>query len=498
MFFNALTRQKNKVNSSKKMIINVLHPEESRVAIIEDGNLQNLSISTEAREKNRGNIYKGIVQKVVPSLNAAFVEFGCNRQGFLPLDEVQPKYDNKSAKLKILEKNQEVIVQITKEEKGTKGAALTNYISLPGRYLVLMPGHKRTGVSRKIEDESERKKLKEIGEQLKLPDSMGFIIRTAGLSKNKRDLQRDANYLLRLWKAIEKRSRNLTAPGLIYQESSIVILAIRDYFTTDISEVIVDNPEVFKKVKEFFRQVIAKHQKIVQLYEDKTPIFVKFNIEQQIEALYQRTVPLKSGGSISIDPTEALVAIDVNTARFTSIKQHEETALITNMEAADEIARQVRLRDLGGLIVIDFIDMKSIKHRQQVERHLNNAFKTDKANTEISRISKFGLLEMSREHLRTPLFDESHVECGYCKGSGKTRSRESLSFAVLRKISDKALSDDIAEIRVTLFPDVACYLLNNKRGELNNIEKYSGKKITILSETITPADNFKLECIPKA
>ena len=505
MFFSALTRTRNKPNMSKKMIINVIHPEESRVAIIEDGILKELSIETTKKEKTRGNIYKGTVQKVQHSLHAAFVDYGNDRHGFLRLDEVHPDYFSQKPTSvrgrppagKILRKDQKVVVQVTKEGTGTKGAALTTYISLPGRYLVLMPGYKRTGVSRKIDDESERKKLKDIGRQLKLPESMGLIIRTAGLNKNKKDLQNDANYLLRLWKAIQTRSKELPAPSLVYQESSMVIQSIRDYFTIDISEVLIDDSEVFKKVKEFFKQVIPKHHKAVKLYEDKTPIFLKYRIEEQIESLYKRTVPLKSGGSISIDPTEALVAIDVNTARFTRVKDPEETALITNLEAADEIARQLRLRDLGGLIVIDFIDMKSHKNRQQVERHLRNAFKLDKANIEFSRISKFGILEMSREHLRTPLFDESHVKCVYCEGSGKTRSRESLSLAILREIYEKVSTGDIAEIQVTLSPDAAKYLLNNKRTELHNIERQFNTMIFILSETITPTDSYRLECIPR-
>jgi ribonuclease E len=280
---------------------------------------------------------------------------------------------------------------------------------------------------------------------------------------------------------------------MIYQESNMVIQSIRDYFTTDISEVFVDNLEVYKKVKEFFKQVIPKHYKMVRLYEDKTPIFLKHKIEKQIESLYDRTVPLKSGGTITIDPTEALVAIDVNTAGFTHIKDPEETALITNLEAADEIARQLRLRDLGGLIVIDFIDMKVAKHRQQVEKHLKNAFRIDKANIEFARISKFGMLEMSREHLRTPLFDTSHRECVHCGGSGKIRSKETLSLVILREVYDKASTGEIAQIQITLSPDVAKYLLNQKRSELYNIEQQFSTKILVSSETITPADDYRLE-----
>lgn len=501
MFFNSLTRTRKKSDILKTMIINVIQPEESRIAIIENGVLKELSIETTNKEKIRGNIYKGIVQKVQPSLHAAFVDYGGDRPGFLRLDEVHPDYYNlktahprgRPPAEKILKKNQEVVVQITKEGQGTKGAALTTYISLPGRYLVLMPGYKRTGISRKIEDEAERKKLKDIGRQLKLPDTMGFIIRTAGLDKTKKDLQRDANYLLRLWSSIETRSKELSVPSMIYQESNMVIQSIRDYFTTDISEVFVDNLEVFKKVKEFFKQVIPKHHKIVRLYEDKTPIFLEHKIEKQIESLYDRTVPLKSGGKITIDPTEALVAIDVNTAGFTHIKDPEETALITNLEAADEIARQLRLRDLGGLIVIDFIDMKVAKHRQQVEKHLKHAFRIDKANIEFARISKFGMLEMSREHLRTPLFVTSHEECVHCGGSGKIRSKETLSLVILREVYDQASTGEIAQIQITLSPDVAKYLLNQKRSALYNIEQQFSIKILVSSETITPADDYRLE-----
>lgn len=503
MFFSALTRGRHKTNESKKMLINVTHPEESRVAIIEDGILTNLGIESIQKEQIRGNIYKGIVQRVEHSLYAAFVDCGFGRPGFLPLDEVHPNYYKKKfpharGRLpaeKILSKYQEVIVQVTKEAKGTKGAALTTYISLPGRYLVLMPGYKRTGISRKIEDEGERKKLKDISQELDLPEAMGVIVRTAGLDKTKRDLQGDADYLLRLWKAIESRAKEMPAPCAVYMESSMVIQSIRDYFTTDISEVIIDNPETFKKVREFFRQIIPKHQKVVRLYEDKTPLFLKYNIEAQIEPLYKRSVTLKSGGTISIDPTEALVAIDVNTARFTQVKNPEESTLITNLEAADEIARQLRLRDLGGLIVIDFIDMKNHRDRQQVERQLRNAFKNDKANIEISKISQFGLLEMSRERLRSPLFDTSHVACTYCSGTGKIKSREALALSILTELYSKASAGGTAEIRLSLFPDAASYLLNQKRRNLLDIEQRFNIKIVVISDTILPADTYKLETV---
>ncbi len=486
------------------MIINMVNPEESRIAITENEHLINLAIETTSTGKIRGNIYKGVVKKVQHSLNAAFVEFGSKRHGFLPLDEVHAKYHTKEAKGKekpshdkILKKNQEILVQVTKEEKDNKGAALTTYISLPGRYLVIMPGYKRSGISKKIDSEEERKKLKDIGKELKLPDTMGFIIRTAGLNKTKKELQKDADYLLRLYKAIESKAEKIAVPAMVYQESNMVVQSIRDYFTSDIGEVLIDSPEAFKKARDFFKQIIPKHYNALTLYEEKEPVFSKYKIEKQIEVLYERIVTLKSGGSISIDSTEALVAIDVNTSRFTRLKTQEETTLITNLEAAEEIARQLRLRDLGGLIVIDFIDMKQVKDRQQVERHLKNAFKTDKANIELSKISKFGILEMSRERLRSPLLDMNHITCPFCKGSGKTRATESLSLSILNKIFDGASSGENSEIKVSLSPEVAEYLLNVKRAELFSIEKQFNVKICISSAAMKPADSCNIELIAK-
>lgn len=506
MLFSSLTRNNKNPELQKVMIINVINPEESRVAIIEKDVLQQLSVETTSKEVIRGNIYKGIVQKVQQSLHAAFVEYGGTRPGFLPLHDVRPDYYNQKVadyheKLpaeKILKKNQEIIVQVTKEGKGGKGAALTTYVSLPGRYLVLMPGYQRTGVSRKIEDETERQKLKDIGRQLKLPQSMGFIIRTAGMHKTHKELQRDADYLMRLWKAIEGRSRETPAPSLIYQESNVVIQSIRDYFTSDITEVVVDDPEIYRKVREFFKQIIPKHQRTVKLYEEAMPVFLKYRVEAQIQSLYERAVPLKSGGRIAIDSTEALVSIDVNTGSFTRGKDPEETALLTNLEAAEEIARQLRLRDLGGLIAIDFIDMKDPKNRQQVERHLRNAFRIDKANIELGPISKFGILEMSREYLRSPLLDASHGECACCGGTGKVRGTETLALSVLCDMYDKASGGNLAEIRVSLSREAAEYLLNYKRKELCNIEQQFRTRIIISGEAITPADGFRMETVQKS
>ncbi len=505
MLFSSFSVSREKSHASKKMLINVADPEESRIAIIDRGMLVDLTIEISGHEKQRGNIYKGIVQKIVPSFRAAFVDYCGTRHGFLPLDEVHPDYysvavtDKKTALSpnKILKRGQEVLVQVVKEEKDTKGASLTTYLSLPGRYLVLTPGSNRSGISRKIEDEAERNKLKDIARQLHLPEGMGVIVRTAGLNKNKKDLQRDAAYLLRLWKAIQEKARSASAPAIIFQESSTVIQAIRDYFTADIQEVLVDNRDMFKKVRDFFKQVIPKHYRQVKLYEGKEPLFSKYGVEAQIESIYERKVVLKSGGSIVIDPTEALVAIDVNTARFTQAKDPEETALITNLEAADEISRQLRLRDLGGLIVIDFIDMKSQKNRQQVERHLRSAFKADKANIELAKISKFGLLEMTREQIRSPLSHMGYNVCSACGGKGKIKSTESLSLIILRKIHAQASTGTIVQAHATLYPPVAQYLLNQKRAELCRIENEFNVKIIITADPETPAEQYRLEFVNK-
>jgi ribonuclease E len=502
MLFSSFTHSRDKTVSKRKLLINVSHPEESRIAIIEDGILSDLAIEISSREKQRGNIYKGTVQKIVQSFRAAFVDYGSSRHGFLPLDEVHPDYYSVDSPSKasispgrMLHNGQEVLVQVVKEEKDTKGASLTTYLSLPGRYLVLTPGSNRSGISRKIEDDAERKKLKEIAHQLNLPDGMGVIVRTAGLSKNKKDLQRDSAYLLRLWKAIQEKSKASPAPALIYQESSTVIQAIRDYYTSDIGEVIVDNQEMFKKVRDFFRQVIPKNYRQVKHYEEREPLFSRYQLEEQIASIHERKIPLKSGASISIDPTEALVAIDVNSARFTKIKDPEETALITNLEAADEIARQLRLRDLGGLIVIDFIDMKSTRNRQQVERHLRNAFKVDKANIELSAISKFGLLEMTREQIRPSLSDLSYTPCAVCGGRGKVKSTELLSLSILRNIHTQASAGKLALVHATLAPQIAQYLLNQKRAALCELEKEFDIKIIITVDTGSVADQVAVEFV---
>ncbi|MGH8058418.1 MAG: Rne/Rng family ribonuclease, partial [Candidatus Entotheonellia bacterium] len=410
----------------RKMLINTEDVEESRVAILADGMLEEFDIETSTKEQIKGNIYKGLVVKVEPGLQAAFVEYGGNRAGFLPLGEVHPSSYadpelSKRGRVRIhdvLKRNQSVLVQVVKDEIGTKGAALSTYISLPGRYLVLMPGVDATRVSRKIEDEAQRRLLKEIVAQLEPPPGMGVIIRTAGLERSKQELQRDMTYLLKLWETITAQAKDLPAPSVVYQERDLVIRSIRDYFTPDIAEILVDDREVFKRAREFLQAIMPRYVNRIKLSREKRPIFSRYQLEEQIEAIFEDKIPLKSGGSIVIERTEAMVSIDVNSGRSTQERGMEETAFKTNLEAGEEIARQLRLRDLGGLIVIDFIDMRDRKHVQEVERCLKNALKRDKARVEVSRISKFGLLELSRQRLKPALQDETYLPCLHCKGQG--------------------------------------------------------------------------------
>jgi ribonuclease E len=496
----------------KKMLINAVHPEESRMAIVEDGMLAELIIETSLQELSRGNIYKGKIINVEPSLQAVFVDYGESRHGFLPFSEIHPDYyaptaedpksETKHRIQEVIKRNQEVLVQIEKEELGTKGAALTTYISLPGRYLVLMPGSDGGGVSRKIESEKERRKMKEIVQQLGAPDGMGLIVRTAGLGRSKIELAKDLDYLLRLWESILSKSKKIAAPALIYEEQDLVIRSIRDYFTADIDELLIDHKDVFNRAKDFFRTVIPRYQNKVKLYGEKRPLFSKYELEKQIETIYDRKVPLKSGGSIFIDPAEALVAVDVNSGRATQGRGMEETAFQTNLEAAEEIARQLRLRDLGGLVVIDFIDMWDRKHKQEVERCLRNALKRDKAHIEMAHISRFGLLELSRQRLRPAVSGRSFVACTYCNGSGLVKSTEAAALTVLRKLQAGLAKGGCAQLKAELPDEVATYLLNQKRAELLHLEKQYGLKIQISGQPGFPThycniDFFRRESTPK-
>ncbi|MGQ4809815.1 Ribonuclease E [Candidatus Entotheonellaceae bacterium PAL068K] len=465
----------------KKMLINVADEEESRVAIVEDGILEEFTIEVSTKEQIKGNIYNGVVIKVEPSLQAAFVDYGGKRHGFLPMGEIHENWyisdgcdrdrDKRPRIQDVLRRNQKILTQVTKEEMGNKGASLSTYISLPGRYLVFMPVSGSTGgISRKIEDEEERKKLKETVAQLNAPPNMGIIVRTAGLNRNKTELQRDLTYLQRLWTSVQEKSHQASAPALIYQEHDLVIRSIRDYFTPDIQEVLVDNREVYRRARDFFQAVMPRYQGRVQLYREKKPLFAKYQLEEQIEEIHSHKIDLKSGGSIVIDPTEALVAIDVNSGRATKEKGIEETAFKTNLEAAQEVARQLRLRDLGGLIVIDFIDMRNLKHIQDVEKALKQSVKRDKARTQVSRISQFGLLELSRQRLKPTILEGNYHTCLHCNGSGLVKSTISVALTILRRIRTEAAKENLAVVKAVLPQDAATYLLNQKRKEISRLE----------------------------
>ena len=487
----------------KRMLINAAQTGECRVAIVEDGDLVDFNVETAFRQKSRGNIYTGTVTHVERSFQAAFVDYGGKRHGFLSMSEISSQYYEKGGETgekpraeSVLNRGQKLLVQVVKEETANKGAALTTYISLPGRYLVLMPGSESRGVSRKIEDENQRQRLLEIVKEFSLPEGVGFIVRTAGQDRSKRDIFRDCSYLLHLWESIQTKMRELPTPSLLYEESHLMIQSIRDYFTKEM-EVLVDDKEVYRQVKDFFRQVMPQHQRKVRLYQERKPLFAKFNLEEQIEAIYARQVSLKSGGTICIDPTEALVSIDVNSGRLGKSRSIEQTALTTNLEAAEEVARQLRLRDLGGLIVIDFIDMKDRKHNMEVERRLRNGLRRDRAKTDISRISKFGLLEMSRQRLKTPLAEESYTVCSYCDGRGRVKSTESLALMVLRKILDRVIEGDVALVKGVFSRPLATYLLNVKRKELADIEREFHIHIWITGQWEIAPDHYALEFLTR-
>lgn len=485
----------------KKMLINAEDPEENRVAIVTDGILEEFDIETTHKEQVKGNIYKGVVVKVEVGLQAAFVDYGGKRAGFLPLGEVHPtcyadpELAKRGGRVRIhdvLKRNQEILVQVVKDEIGTKGAALSTYISLPGRYLVLMPGVDATRVSRKIEDESQRRKLKEIVAQLEPPPGMGVIIRTAGLDRSKQELQRDLAYLLKLWETILSQAKELPSPSVVYQERDLIIRSIRDYFTPDISEILVDDREVFKRARDFLQAIMPRYVSRIKLYRERRPIFSRYQLEEQIEAIFEDKIPLKSGGSIVIERTEAMVSIDVNSGRSTQERGMEETAFKTNMEAGEEIARQLRLRDLGGLVVIDFIDMRDRKHIQEVERCLKNALKRDKARTEMARISKFGLLEVSRQRLKPALQDETTLPCAHCKGQGLVRSPESLGLTVLRKIQAAAVKGNLLTAKAKVPLQAANYLLNEKRDRLLKLEREYEIRIHVEGDAILTGSLFNL------
>ncbi|WP_417222824.1 ribonuclease E [Amphritea sp.] len=461
----------------KRMLINATQQEELRVALVDGQRLYDLDIESSSREQKKANIYKGKITRVEPSLEAAFVEYGSERHGFLPLKEISREYFKKGSDKggrpnirEVIAEGTEVIVQVDKEERGNKGAALTTFISLAGRYLVLMPNNPRAGgISRRIEGD-DRKQLKEALDGVTIPPKTGAIVRTAGIGRTSEELQWDLDYLMTLWDAITGAAEERRSPFLIYQESNVVIRAIRDYLRQDIGEVLIDKPEVYQEAINFVQQVMPSYLNKIKLYDEAIPLFNRFQIESQIETAFQREVHLPSGGSIVIDPTEALVSIDINSARATRGSDIEETALQTNLEAADEISRQLRLRDIGGLIVIDFIDMTPIKNQREVENRMRDALKVDRARVQLGRISRFGLMEMSRQRLRPSLIESRGAVCPRCNGQGTVRDTESLALSILRLIEEESSKDRTAQIRAILPVSVATFLLNEKRSEVHEVE----------------------------
>lgn len=477
------------------MLINATQEEELRVALVDGQRLYDLDIENRTRIQKKANLYKGKITRVEPSLEAAFVDFGAERHGFLPLKEISKQYHSKNAKSgdrgsmrELIAEGTEVVVQVEKEERGNKGAALTTYVSLAGRYLVLMPNNpKAGGISRRIEGD-ERSELRDALRTLQIPDGMGLIVRTAGVGKDPEELQWDLNYLLALWQSIQEASEGKSAPFLIYQESNVIIRMIRDYLRKDIGEVLFDTVESYEEALNFIKQVMPQYENRIKLYEDKLPLFNRYQIETQIESAFEREVKLPSGGSVVIDPTEALISIDINSSRATRGADIEETALNTNLEAADEIARQLRLRDMGGLVVIDFIDMTSNRNQRDVENRMKDALEPDRARVQVGRISRFGLLEMSRQRLRPSLGETSAIVCPRCSGQGSIRDVESLALSILRIVQEEANKEKCSQVKANVPLVVSSYLLNEKRTALAEIEEQSKTKVYVnpVPELLTP------------
>ena len=492
----------------KRMLFNATHAEELRVAIVDGQKLIDIDIEASGREQRKGNIYKGVVTRVEPSLEACFVNYGEERHGFLPFKEIERSLfksgvDARSARIQdAIVEGQEIIVQVEKEERGNKGAALTTFISLAGRYLVLMPNNPRGGgVSRRIEGE-DRQELREAMSQLDIPSGMSLIARTAGIGRSAEELQWDMNYLMQLWQAIDgaaqpdtdaQGTRTNPAPFLIYLESSLVIRAIRDYFQPDIGEILIDTQEIFEQAQSFMSVVMPHNAHRVKRYVDDIPLYSRFQIEHQIETAYARTVPLPSGGAIVIDHTEALVSVDVNSARATRGSDIEDTAYKTNLEAAEEVARQLRLRDLGGLVVIDFIDMESSKNQKDVENTLKEALRYDRARVQMGKISRFGLMELSRQRLRPSLSEGSHITCPRCNGTGVIRDIESTALHVLRIVQEEAMKEHTAALNVQVPIDVATFLLNEKRAEIHQLEHRTKTNVILIPNKYLETPHYKLD-----
>ncbi len=485
----------------KRILINATQPEEMRVAIADGQKLYNLDIDIPGHERKKGNIYKGRITRVEPSLEAAFVDYGAERHGFLPFKEISRNYYTEAAKkskdqpsiAQAIKEGTEVIVQVQKEERGRKGAALSTFISLAGRYLVLMPENPRSGgISRRIEGE-EREALKKALKEMNVPSDAGVIIRTAGIGRSTEELEWDLNYLLQVWNAIKTVADQKNAPFFIYQESDLFIRALRDYLRPDVGEILIDNREIYEKAREFMQQVMPHNLKKLTYYNDSIPLFSRYQIESQIQAAFQREVRLPSGGSLVIDQTEALLSIDINSAKSTKGGDIEATALHTNLEAAEEIARQLRIRDLGGLIVIDFIDMYDHKNQRKVEQCLREATEADRARVQIGRISRFGLLEMSRQRLRSSINESSQIICPRCTGHGTIRSIESLSVSIMRLLEEEALKKDTGRIVVQVPTPVANFLLNDKRDELHRIEDQHKVSILVIANENLETPHFEIQ-----
>jgi len=484
----------------KRMLVNATQEEELRVALVDGQRIYDLDVEVPSKEQKKSNVYKGRITRVEPSLEACFVDYGAERHGFLPLKEVskeyfktQPASGNRLNIRELLDEGQELLVQVEKEERGNKGAALTTFISLAGRFLVLMPNNARAGgVSRRIEGE-DREQLREALDHVQIPDGMGAIVRTAGVGRSAEELQWDLDNLREVWTAISQASEGRAAPFLIYQESKAIIRALRDYLADDIGEILVDNQEIFNEAQQYMQRFMPASLRKLKLYEDAVPLFTRFQIENQIESAHSHKVNLPSGGSIVIDPTEALVSIDINSARATRGTDIETTALNTNLEAADEIARQLRLRDLGGLIVVDFIDMESQKNQRAVEDRIREAVRQDRARIQFGRISRFGLLELSRQRLRPSIGEAANITCPRCNGMGTIRGVESLALALLRLIGEEARKDRTVKVIAQLPVEVATYLMNEKREWLNNIEAKSSAQIVLVPNKYidTPAYDIR-------
>jgi len=497
---------------AREMLINVAESEECRVAVIEDGSLEELYVERTSLSSHVGNIYKGKVANIESGIQAAFIDFGIGKNGFLHISDLHPKYFTKAGGKHAenigrrkslrerppiqdcLRKGRELVVQVTKEGLKTKGATLSTYLALPGKYLVMMPWMKKHGVSHKIEDEDERKRLRQILDDSNPPKGQGFIIRTAGQACSKRDIQNDLRYLGRLWRTIEKRMETEKTPGELYQESDLVIRAMRDVFNSKISNIICDSESVVRKIREFFSLAAPRLKRRVTYYDSKVPLFHKYRIEDEIAKVQSRRVELKGGGSIVIEQTEALVSIDVNSGRYRKQKSAEQTAYESNIEAAAEIARQLRLRDLGGLIICDYIDMRNAKHRKAVEKAFRAAVKTDRARSRILGISRFGVVEMTRQRMRPSLQSATYLACRHCGGTGFVKSHESLAIELIRLLHLSASKEQIKRVELFVSPEVADYLQNTKRAAIAQVEQLNDKRIVIHSAPNYAGEKHDLVC----